>query len=140
MGRNEARSQRVDPREPVWLSVATTLVCLGEGALIIYVLFELRPEVFALTAWLAELTTATASSASARWPLPWLAGIGGRPPFEVADAWLVAIVATAVFVMFGLVILARKGTRALLEATYTSSAPFRRRRSATLGRLDSMLS
>ena len=116
MAKTDPRTPRDDPREPLWLSVVTILFCLGEGAIITIVLLEYSAELFTLTTWLADRTIEI-------------------PAIDVQQVWLGVVVWATVFFSLGALILARKATVELLEATYTSSRPFKERKAETLTRL-----
>ncbi len=130
MTNKDPGTPRVDPREPVWLSVITILFCLGEGALITIVLIDFRADLFAATFWLADRTRDLSAFTTQDWGIP----VG------LEQVWMAVIVSATVFTLLGMLITARKATVALLEATYTSSGPFRRRKADTLTRLGHMLS
>ena len=133
---------RLDPREPLWLSLVTILFCLGEGALITLVLMDFRADLFALTSWLAEGTREMSAITVQRWGIPLVADtfLGEPVPVSAEQVWLATVTSVAVFTLLGVLISARKATVAVLEATYTSSGPFRQRKADTLARLDHMLS
>ena len=130
MTNKDPGTPRVDPREPVWLSVITILFCLGEGALITIVLIDFRADLFAATSWLADRTRDLSAFATQDWGIP----------VALEQVWMAVIVSATVFTLLGMLITARKAAVALLEATYTSSGPFRRRKADTLTRLGHMLS
>ena len=130
MANKDPRTPRVDPLEPVWLSVITILFCLGESALIMIVLIDFRADLFAATSWLADRTRELSAFSTQGWGIP----------VALEPVWMAAIVSATVFTVLGMLIIARKATVALLEATYTSSGPFKRRKADTLTRLGHMLS
>ena len=142
MTKKDPGTPRLDPREPLWLSLVTILFCLGEGALITVVLIDFRADLFALTAWLAEGTRDLSAITVQRWGIPFVADslLGVPVPVSAELVWLATVVSATVFTLLGVLISARKATVALLEATYTSSGPFRQRKADTLARLDHMLS
>ena len=141
MYKKDPRTPALDPREPVWLSLVTILFCLAEGALITLVLLDFRAMLFGVTAWLTARATELSAISEQRWGFPLVIDsvLGVPVVIDVQRLWLIAIVSTTVFSLLGLLIAARKATRAVLEATYTSSGSFRRRKAHTLSRLDQML-
>ena len=142
MANMDPRTPRVDPREPLWLSVITILFCLGEGALITIVLIDFRADLFAATSWLADRTRDLFAFSTQGWDVPFVTDSLWRVPVPVAleQVWMAVIVSATVFTLLGMLITARKATVALLETTYTSSGPFKRRKADTLTRLGHMLS
>ena len=137
----DPRTPRVDPREPLWLSAVTILFCLGEGALITIVLMDFRADLFALASWLADRTRDLSVMSVEGWGIPLVTDSlwGVSMPVGLEQVWLAVVVSATVFTLLGVLVSARKATRGLLEATYTSSGPFRRRKADTLARLDHML-
>ena len=142
MTKKDPGTPRLDPREPLWLSLVTILFCLGEGALITVVVIDFRAELFTLTAWLADGTRDLSAIMVQRWGIPLIAdSLWGVPvPVSAEQVWIATVVSVTVFTLLGILISARKATVAILEATYTSSGPFRQRKADTLARLDHMLS
>ena len=142
MTKKDPGTPRLDPREPLWLSLVTILFCLGEGALITVVVIDFRAELFTLTAWLADGTRDLSAIMVQRWGMPLIAdSFWGVPvPVSAEQFWIATVVSVTVFTLLGILISARKETVAVLEATYTSSGPFRQRKADTLARLDHMLS
>ncbi len=103
---------------------------------------DFRAELFSLTAWLAEGTRDLSAITVQRWGIPLVAdSLWGVPvPVSAEQFWIATVVSVTVFTLLGILISARKATVAVLEATYTSSGPFRQRKADTLARLDHMLS
>ncbi len=127
----DPRGARVDPREVKWLPVVTGLVCVAEGALVTLLLLVLRDGLFQLTSWLSVATVGT---------LGFAVQSGETLLVRAEQFWMAAIVTAVVFVLFGVLIAARKATWNYLESTYTTTGPFLRRKADTLERLDGLLS
>ena len=74
-----------------------------------------------------------------RWGLQLFTGRLFEIPISMSQLWMIMVISIAMSLLLGVVILVRRITRHVLNATFTSSAEFRQRKAATQYRLDDML-